>query len=345
MTHIVRGLALALATLIIAAPALAQEAGQPSEGSGTTRGSTSGLKLRSGTPRETPRFDPAEASRSVDLGGEEAENAYGTVTRTNGGEETREAPSEELLRSIRSKRSAAPAATDTAEAPRAVFGPDTRARVTDTTQFPFSAVGVLEGVTASGEVYQCSASLIGPKTVLTTASCLYDHEAGWHGEFLFAPGVNTFEETPFGVYDWATAHLLEGYLSAYDGSYGSVLPYDMALLILTEPAGDATGWFGFEANPQLGTFHANILGYPYDKEPEATQWRSNCDVPASLVQPTWIEHVCATSYGTGGAPIYVYDTADRSRMIQAIDVAEGASSNFAARITEASFDWIVQYWQ
>jgi V8-like Glu-specific endopeptidase len=348
MTSHTYGLAAALGALLIAAAAHAQEPGLPGEGSGAApRAIGEGLALRNGEPLKARRFDPGETSRSVDLDPQATERAYGTVTRTKGGEETRAPASETLLRAVRDKRAATPAdaSTETAEAPRGVFGSDTRVRVTDTSQYPFSAVGIVEGVTASGEVYQCSAALIGPRTVLTTASCLYDHASGWHEEFLFAPGLNTFDDTPFGVYDWQTAHIFEGFLSAYDGSYGSVLAYDMALLILAEPAGDHAGWLGIQSDPQLGAFHANILGYPYDKEPQATQWRSNCDVAAAQVRPQWIEHYCATSYGTGGAPIYTYDTATRNRYIQGIDVAEGSTGNIAARITDPAYIWMMQYLQ
>lgn len=335
-----------LAMLMMTAHVHAQSFGQSREGSGARTG-TSALTFRSaGKALEPQQFDPAESSRSTGLDDDAAFEAFGTVTRTKGGEETREPASESLQRTIRGKQQGA-AGTDTtaAEAPRAVFGRDDRVRITDTTQFPFSAVGIIEAVAASGEVYTCSGALIGPRTVLTTASCLYDHQSGWADQFLFAPGANTYDDTPFGVYDWETAHLLDGYISGYNGSYGSVLPYDVALLILSEPAGDYAGWFGVEYDPALAAFNANILGYPYDKEPAASQWRSTCDVPAAQVRPEWIEHGCATSYGTGGAPIYTYDTATRERTIHAIDVAETATSNIAARITAQTFDWMAGYWK
>ena len=75
------------------------------------------------------------------------------------------------------------------EAGRQVFGTDDREQVKNTKTYPFSAIGYLEAKSKTG-YGSCSATLIGPRTVLTAAHCLYNHEAGgWQDDIFFVPGL------------------------------------------------------------------------------------------------------------------------------------------------------------
>ena len=59
--------------------------------------------------------------------------------------------------------------------------------------------------TLKGNYESCSATLIGPSTVLTAAHCLYNHEAGgWQEDMFFVPGLNgsTANDAPFGGYEY-----------------------------------------------------------------------------------------------------------------------------------------------
>ncbi len=302
-------------------------------------------------PAALPQVDLDEVSRSLDLDTEVRIRAFGTVSRSRSGEETREEPGEELMRSLEAdgdrtmNGEGVDPAFEQAGTDRAIFGQDERVRVNDTTAYPFSAVGILEAKAPNGEYIHCSAALIGPRTVLTTASCLYSNETGWNDELLFAPAANGYDDLPFGVYDWETAHIMDGYISQYDGSYSSIMIYDLAVVVLQEPAGDQLGWLGFQAEEEGRAFHANLLGYPQDKQPAGTMWRSNCDVARSQIQDYVIDHTCSTAQGSGGSPLYVYNQQDDSRMVRAVDVAATDQTNIAMRLTQFDFDWIAQHWK
>ena len=72
-----------------------------------------------------------------------------------------------------------------------MFGNDDRIQIANTKVYPFSAIGYLESKNAKGEYESCSATLIGPSTVLTAAHCLYNHDAGgWQEDMFFVPGLN-----------------------------------------------------------------------------------------------------------------------------------------------------------
>src|SRR5690606_21498087 len=103
--------------------------------------------------RAAPQGDPEERLRGL-----------GVVSRSKDGS-VRQAPASDEVR-----RALFGAAVDPAfeggETDRQVIGPDDRVRVTNTRQFPFRAVGYLEIETPSGGISSCSATLIGPRTLL-----------------------------------------------------------------------------------------------------------------------------------------------------------------------------------
>ena len=86
-----------------------------------------------------------------------------------------------------------------------MFGSDDRIQIANTKIYPFSAIGYLESKDLKGDYESCSATLIGPTTVLTAAHCLYNHEAGgWQEDMFFVPGLNgaTADDAPFGGYEY-----------------------------------------------------------------------------------------------------------------------------------------------
>lgn len=325
--------ALVLAPLALTAPAIAQDfsAGRKVEKPEVSRSLDAAAK-----PQKTTRTNTlersSEASRAVP--GTVGAPTYRMIGRSHDGAAREIAPSQRVIQAIQGDKKA--------ELSRDVIGRDGRAHVKDTTEYPNIAVGFLQSTNTDPQrVYNCTASLIGPRIAITAAQCVYDHDidGGWLEASHFWPALNGSDVVPFGEADWDEMYVLEDFIKDYDGSYDSVWPYDVAIIIFKEPVGENIGWLGYNSFDDLGTFDAVLTGYGDGREPWR-QFDSRCKVQKANISDLDFLHQCDADYMSTGAPIYVHDAADDSYTVAALNMGGLNGQNWALRITEPIALWI-----
>lgn len=348
--------AILLAALLAStAGAVAQDisngkAGSAAEG---TRDASTPVELKAPKSVGDMKADRS-ATRAVITDPVAAAKAFTFVGRSRDGKDVTVEPAENVVKALMGEKTAtaerAPLAKDkggdpetgTDDAARVVVGKDERAQVLNTTRYPFSAVGYLEMADAKGEVYSCSAALVGPKTIITAAHCLYNHEDKqnpWRDKFTFWAALAGEEAVPFKGIEYDTAYVAQGFLDNYAGTYDSVWAFDLGVVTLLEPIGDAAGWLGSWSYPEMGDFTANIVGYPFDKT-AFTQWRSTCDVRSEDVSDFDITYSCDVADGMQGAPIYVYDETSKERYVIGINIGDLGDKNWGLRLYQALYEWV-----
>lgn len=296
------------------------------------------LKIDPETMRSLPLGDPAELERG-----------FGTVSRSADGSETRSGPSPAVLDAIKRAGDPAPNAAPARdedplfpdESSRAIVGEDSRIRVIESTTYPFRTFGLLW--TERGG---CSSSLVGPRTVITAAHCVYSHTDGWVKETLFFAGANGEDNIPYEGYEAEDITIMQGFIDSWNGDYGAVLPWDLAVVTLKEAAGDRLGTLGIRTN-EGEDFHAYNVGYPADK-PYTTMWADRCDVSGQEASGTQYIHRCDTKPGSSGSPMYsfVRSGVDGNRYVEGVNVAEvdtgdtATNYNIGILITGPYHEWI-----
>ncbi len=157
-----------------------------------------------------------------------------------------------------------------------VVGTDERKQVTDTENFPNSAIAHILAIDYdSGMASRCTASFVGSNVLLTAAHCLYGPQmGGWPDDVIVVPGQNGGFQ-PFGYYYATSGWVASGWINAggninvgYDSDYG-------LLLLPQQNPSSQTGMFTVavltDSSLKREDFYPTTAGYPGDK-PEGTQW-------------------------------------------------------------------------
>ncbi len=149
-------------------------------------------------------------------------------------------------------------ASRTPQAAASIYGADGRKPVRDTTQFPWSAIGLLK-VQVGTEVYVGTGVMVGRYTALTCGHVVSGDETRNASAIQFIPGINGSLE-PFGRAE-VTRVIPSPQWDAFQAD-----GYDIAMVVFDTPVGDQTGYFQYSVQPDSFFASASLTtaGYPTD---------------------------------------------------------------------------------
>lgn len=220
--------------------------------------------------------------------------------------------------------------------PEIVHGTDNRVRVWNTRPYPWRTICDLEITAADGSRWQCSGSMIGPRTVLTNGHCVFMHgRGGWVRSIRVIPGRNGSSE-PFGSATSSFYHSVKGWTTSRSSNY------DYAAIVLpsNRKLGNTVGWMGL-ANLSFFSLlglRVNNSGYPGDKG-GSTQWWNANNILA--VTSRRVYYRIDTAGGQSGSPVWRYK--NRARHIVAVHNTGGAVFNGGVRLSKPVFNNLVKW--
>jgi protease YdgD len=189
---------------------------------------------------------------------------------------------------------------------RLIFGEDNRVPMT-TTKYPWSAIGRIQGISASGESYICTGALIGVDVAITNAHCVIDpatHQ--WSSQVSFAPNlINGRLQSANDL-----AQVVEAKAGTdFQETNGGFSPDDWAILKLNKPLGLKYGTLNWQALPTSTlSEHSDqfaMVGYSGDFPPEepgeTASAHLGCSIKGEASQ--MLLHDCDMFSGSSGGPI------------------------------------------
>jgi V8-like Glu-specific endopeptidase len=192
-----------------------------------------------------------------------------------------------------------------------VFGEDDRQPVGDTTQFPWSSIGLLEATWRKPDriiVSTATGTLIGNRIVLTGGHCVYDPEDGWADEVLFIPGRNGPHE-PFGRAYSTRSISQRAWVEHGDNRY------DLAMIVLDQPLGAQAGYMpiAVESEAFFTNRNLNTAGYPGEIMPGDVQFHAFG--VALGAGDGLIRHVLDSEPGQSGSALWYYEPQSQERRL------------------------------
>lgn len=202
-----------------------------------------------------------------------------------------------------------------------IFGIDSRSHVTNTTVFPWSAVGQVQAFFGN-IILEGTGGMIGNKTVLTAGHVVYDPSlGGWPDSIIFIPGRNGNAE-PFGQLTVVEYAAPQAWIDS--GDEGS----DIAVLVLDQSVGQQTGFLQI-AEPDASFFDSLSLvsaGYPADLN---NNFQYSAPGPSLGTDGNFLLEKIDTESGQSGSPIWYEDASSgQPRLVAVLKGTRTLTDNF-----------------
>jgi V8-like Glu-specific endopeptidase len=223
--------------------------------------------------------------------------------------------------------------------PEVLIYPDSRVRVTNTGEWPYTVQGHMIMKFPNGKVYIGSGTMISKHHVLTAGHCVYSKDdGGWATSIQFNAGQND-SSLPFGSVSVTRLLSVEGWTGNNDPAY------DMGMLILQSDLGEKTGWFGIITIPNDGELIrklVNVTGYPGDKGGQ--QMWTNADAIKSLTAENAYYDI-DTIGGQSGSGVWSTFSGHSGEKVACIHTSGASTGNGSTRISRPKYDRIIDWMQ